>query len=312
MTTSGSTDFSLAGDYIITAALRKLRVLDAGETAEAGDITTGRQALNLLIKQWAGLKDINLWLTQEACLFLEYQEESYTLGPTGDYCGVLSDCVKTQLAADAAASATALTVDSNTGIAASDYVGVELDDGTLHWDVQSGAPAGTTDLTLTTGLASAASTDNYVFAFTTKITRPIDILEARIRNTDESDREITIEKDRKDFFSRITDKTSDGETTRIWYDPLPTNGILYTWPTADDVTKRVIFTMRRTVEDFDAAANDFDGPPEVIGALIWNLAIDLAPEYGKTVSDLVVAKAQETFGDVERKYRERKNIRFHP
>ncbi len=62
MTTSGSTNFTRNRDQIIWAALRRLRVLDAGETAEAGDITTGSEVLNLMIKAWA-LKGINLWLS---------------------------------------------------------------------------------------------------------------------------------------------------------------------------------------------------------------------------------------------------------
>ena len=117
--------------------------------------------------------------------------------------------------------------------------------------------------------------------------------------------------DREEFF-KITDKTSSGDVTHIWYDPVPTNGVLYTWPVADDVTKRIVFTMRRTIEDFDAAADDFDGPVEVIDALKWNLAVTLAAEYGATVSELVIGMARETFTDVERKYRERKSIRFTP
>jgi hypothetical protein len=224
---------------------------------------------------------------------------------------VLTDCVKTQLAAAVAALGTALTVDSNAGIAASDYLGVQLDDGTLHWSTQSGAPGGSTGLTLTTGVTSAAAIDNYVFAFTTKITRPMDIIEARLRDTDDNDEPIEIVKNRNDFFS-ITDKTSSGDMTHLWYDPLPTNGKLYTWPVCDDVSKRLVMTVRRTVEDFDTSSNDFDGPPEMIHALKWNLAIELAPEYGRSVSELVMAKAVESFADIDRIYRERKNIRFHP
>jgi hypothetical protein len=217
------------------------------------------------------------------------------------------------LASAAVAADKVLVVDANTNLSASDYVGVELDDGTLYWDVQDGAISGTTDATLTTGLASAAAADSYLFHFTTKITRPIEILEARIRDTDDNDQPLTIVTNREDFF-KITDKTSSGETTHIFYDPLPTNGRLYTWPVADDVTKRIVFTMRRTVQDFDASTDDFDGPVEILNALKWNLAVDLYPEYpkGAGLSEVIVAKAKEGFTDVERKYRERKNIRFHP
>lgn len=311
ITISGGTSSDLTGDHIIKAALRVLRVVDPVETADAADILTGRQALNLLLQSWAGLKGINIWLTHEACLFLAEDAQTYNLGPTGSYCGVLTDCVKTQLSAAAAASATALAVDSSAGIAAADYVGVELDDGTLHWDVQSGAPGSATSLTLTTGLASAAAADSYVFAFTSKITRPMDILEARIRNVDENDEPLTIVRNREDFF-KITDKTSSGETTHLFYDPITTNGRLYTWPVCDDVTKRIVFTMRRKITDFAANTDSFDGPSDAINALKWNLAVDLAPEYGMQISEVIAAKAAETFADVERNYRERKTIRFHP
>jgi hypothetical protein len=178
--------------------------------------------------------------------------------------------------------------------------------------VQDGAIVGTTGLKLTTGLASAASSGNYVFAFTTKITRPIDIIEARIRDVNEADRSVRIVTNRLDYFGKITDPTSSGETTDIWYEPLPTNGSLYTWPVADDVTKRLIMTIRRTVEDFDASANNFDGPVEVLNALKWNLAVDIAAEYGRDIPQIVAEKAVETYLDVERRYRERANLRFYP
>jgi len=236
LATSGSTDFALTRDTIISTALRRLRVLDAAETAASADITTGAAVLNLLIKAWA-LKDVNLWLTQEAVLTLILARGMYYLGPTGDTC---------------------LTV-----------------------------------------VGSA------------QITRPIEVLEARIRDTDNNDEPLTICQTRDEFFS-ITDKTSSGDATHVWYDPVITNGRLYVWPVADDATKTIVFTMRRTIEDFDASANDFDGPPEVLDAIVWNLAVNLAPEYGREVPQLVMAKAQETFNDVARKYREKTSIRLHP
>jgi hypothetical protein len=236
MTTSGSTDFTLTRDQIITTALRRLRVLDAGETAAAGDITTGAQVLNLMLKALA-LKDVTLWLTQEAELALILARGMYLLGPTGDPC---------------------LTV-----------VGA------------------------------------------TQITRPVEVLEARIRDTDDNDEPLEVCATRDEFFS-ISDKTSSGDATHVWYDPITTNGRFYVWPVADDATKTIVLTMRRTIEDFDASTDDFDGPPEVLDALAWNLAVNLAPEYGREVPQLVMAKAQETFRDVERKYREKTSLRLHP
>lgn len=236
MTTSGSTDFALTRDTLISTALRRLRVLDANETAAGADITTGAAVLNLMLKSWA-LKDVNLWLTQEAILALIVGRGMYSLGPTGD------PCLK--------------------------------------------AIGGT------------------------QITRPIEVIEARLRDTNGIDNPLTLCRNRTQFTS-ISDKASSGDATHVWYDPVPVNGRLYVWPVADDATKNIIFTMRKTIDDMDASANDFDGPPEVLDAISWNLAVNLAPEYGREVPQLVLAKAQETFNDVARKYKEKTVLRLHP
>ena len=111
-TTSGSTDFNLNRDQIISAALRKLRVLDPNQTANANDITTGAQALNLMIKAWQ-MDGISMWLNQEAVLHLEEDGQWYDLGSAGDNFCTLADAGKSQLAAASAASDTTLTVDSD-------------------------------------------------------------------------------------------------------------------------------------------------------------------------------------------------------
>jgi len=313
MTTSGSTNWVLNRNEIISSALRKLRIINASGTAAGSDITTGAEALNALIKSWqvkpAG--GVTLWFDSEVCLFLTKDAQSYTLGPTGGHCCLLSDAVATTLTATAAISATALTVVSNAGIAASDYLGVELDNGTLYWSTQSGAPGGSTGLTLASGVTSAASSGNYVFSYTTKITRPIEILEARTRDTSDSDMPLTIHEGRREFMA-ITDKTSSGLATDLYLSPTITNSTLYAWPVADDVQQRIVMTVRRVVEDFDSSTDNFDGPPEALRALIWNLAVELAPEYNKEVPQAVAAIAADTYNDLFNFYRKREPVYFSP
>lgn len=312
MATSGTTVWTLNRNEIITAALRKLRVINAAATAPAADITTGSQALNAMVRSWQ-IKPggITLWFDSEVCLFLTKDAQNYTLGPTGGHCCLLSDAVATQLSANVAVSATALTVVSNAGIAASDYLGVELDDGTLYWSTQSGAPGGSTGLTLASGPPSAASSGNYVFSYTTKITRPIEILEARTRDTSDSDMPLTIHEGRREFMA-ITDKTSSGLAMDLYLSPTITNSTLYAWPVADDVQQRIIMTVRRVCEDFSGSSDNFDGPPEALRALIYNLAVELAPEYGAEVSKTVAALALDSYNDLAKHYRARDNVYLVP
>jgi hypothetical protein len=56
-----------------------------------------------------------------------------------------------------------IDVDSITGITNGDNIGVELDDGTMHWTTVNGAPSGTV-ITLTAVLPSATAIDNRVYA----------------------------------------------------------------------------------------------------------------------------------------------------
>ena len=79
MATSGSIDFSLTAGDVIDYALRKLRILDAGETAAAVDTDDAKEELNLLLKTWQ--KHEFLWVLTEAEQTLAADTASYTLSP---------------------------------------------------------------------------------------------------------------------------------------------------------------------------------------------------------------------------------------
>lgn len=298
MATSGSTDFSLNRDQIIASALRKLRAIDPRIAVEGILITNAATALNLMLKAWQ-TDGVFLWLNEEIVLHLQYNQQFYSLGPTGDHCCLLSDAAKTQLSADSANGETSHSVDSITGIADADYLGIELDSGVIQWTTVDGSPSGTTVVS-DDALTGAASTDNWVFAYTNKIARPLQIVEARVRDTDDVDTVLGIEAVRSKFMS-ITDKTSTGRTLDIHYNPDRANGQLYTWPVADtgDITDRIVMSVQRTIEDFDSQANEADAPQEALSAIIWNLAVELAPELGVDLAtgkgQIVAAKAQQYY-----------------
>ena len=175
MATSGSYDFSVNCLEIIKGALRLIGAIATGETPAAAEISDAKEALDMMTKAWQA-EGIGLWLNQEVTLFLEYAERSYTLGPSGDHCAATS--VKTEIKTAAASGAGTIDVDSITGISDGDNIGIELDDGTLQWTTVNGAPSGDT-ITLTAVLAGAAAVDNHVYAYTNKIPRPLEIIEAR-------------------------------------------------------------------------------------------------------------------------------------
>jgi hypothetical protein len=277
MATSNSTDFTLNRDSLIRQALLNLRVVDPALTIGAQDIADAALAANLMLKAWQ-TDGVMLWLNEEVCMFLTSGQQSYALGPGGDHCALLTDAFKTQLAANASTGDTIITVDDDDAIDDGDFIGIQLNDGTLHWRAVDGVPAGNV-VTLDDALPSGASTDNWVFSYTTRISRPLQILEARVRDTSDIDTPLYLTSSLTDFFSQ-TDKTSTGTALDAFYQPTRGNGKLYVWPVAGDVTDRIIMTVQRTIEDLDAAANEFDGPVEALAAVIWNLSAWLAPQYG--------------------------------
>jgi hypothetical protein len=315
MATSGSTDFTLNRDQIIAAALRRLRRIDPALTTPAQDVTDCSQALNLLIKEWAN-DGVLLWLNEEVCLFQQYNTQFYALGPSGDNCCLLSDAKKTQLSADADSGDSSVSVDSDDDIADGDYAGLQLDDGTIQWTTVDGTPSGDS-VSFDDPLTDDAAEDNYLFTYTTKIARPTKILEARVRDTDDVDTPLDIITSRSQFLSQ-TDKDTTGRVLEVHYNPDITNGQLYTWPVCGtgDITDRIVMTVQRVIEDFDASANNFDGPPEALRALIWCLAEEVGPEYGIDVltgkGAIVSVNAAKYYRRLKRAYRSYEPVQMRP
>jgi len=346
MTISSSYDFDLTVGSIISAALRKIRVLSRGESLKAYQSSDGRQALNLLVKAWQG-EGIGVWLNQELTLYQSYEGYSYNLGPTGDHASPSG--YKTELSADAASGATTFDLDSVSGMSAGYNIGIELDSGQMQWTMVdsistltvtpatalSGAtsennhvyyyPGASTELTSaaanldveievddtefmkvgnpvglvkddttivwttitsisgkTIGFATvdgAAAVGNTVYIGGPVIGRPLEILEARRRAADGNDTPLCIIG--MDEYIGLNDKTSTGTVNQIYLDPQHGNAKLYTWPACGDVKERIMMTTRRMISDFDSVANTGELPPECLRSLVYNLALELAPEYKK-------------------------------
>jgi hypothetical protein len=286
-------------------------MVDVGGTPASEHITAAAEHLNLMIKAWH-LDDIKLWLNEQIVVYLAYDTESYTLGPTGDHAALLSDTVKTQLSADIASGTSTLTVDSITGIADGDYAGIELDDGTIQWSTVNGSPSGST-VELDDNLTDDAATDNWLFFHTNYITRPFKILDAYLRDTDDIDEPITIVNHRREYFE-INEKDATGATTLIYYEPIITDGRLYTWPVASagEITDRLILTIQRTIEDFDSSANNFDGPSETLNALVWNLAAELTTIYPTSREATILAKAKVLRDQLQSHYGSNEAVYLRP
>lgn len=303
MAVSGSYDYTRTEQQIIRSAMRDIGELATGETPSADDYAVCTEALNLLIKSWQN-KGIGLWLNQECTLYLQADTVQYALGPSGDHW--TAEPNKTELAAAAASGATTIVVDSYSGMVDGDYIGIECDDGTLHWSTID-TPASTT-ITIDDALDDEVSVDAHVYFYTGKAQKPIEILEDTIRRVDENAHETPIALISRSQYLTINNKTNEGPINSVYYDNQLTNGQLYVWPEPSDVKEFLRMTIRRPISDVDSLAHNIEVPPEFLLALEYNLAIHIAPKFDAKVSALVAALSKETLEDAMGLSREKASV----
>lgn len=284
MATSGSIDFNLTANEIVEDAYGHMGVLETNEVMEDAQLQSGLRALNKMVKAWQ-VQGIKLWLRKEATLFLTVDAQSYSF-PTAH---ATESFIETALATDEVASATVIGIDSSTGMTASDNIGIELDDGTLHWDTIATVDS-STQVTITTGITGAASIDNTVYTYTTKINRPLEIEE--FRYVHDGGNEVPGWLVSRNEYMLLPNKTTSAPTIQAYYDRQISTGVFYTWPVADNVDDYIKFTYREAIEDFDTSTNNPYFPSEWLEALSFNLAVRLAPKEHLSMDQRQMLKAQ--------------------
>lgn len=277
MTTSGDTTYSVTAQSIIRGSLLDMRALAPGQTLDAGEYTDCLDVLNQMVLSWQAA-GVGLWLNQLAALHLTVNKQSYLLGPSGDRCGINFGATPLASAALAGTHTLIVTDVSSTAghIDNGDAIGIQLDDGTLQWTTVNGAPVGET-VTITAALSAAAAAGNMVFTYDKLISRPLGIVEARLRDSSNIDTPLEVIA-RLDYM-QLPLKSSSGNPNQVYYDPQLTNGVLYNWSTTNTVANRIIMTIKTPVQDFVAIGNEPQFPREWFLALRTNLSVWLSPMY---------------------------------
>lgn len=277
MATSGSTDFAADRDEIIKEALEQLGVLGEGQDPNAAQLTSSARTLNMMVKSWQN-RVKNLHVMQDLYVFQDGTSKQYTINGSTH---VTASMASTAVATAQTSGNNTLVVDSITGFSASDNIGIELDDGTRQWTTINGSPSGST-ITLTANLTDDVAVDNTVFGYTTKANEPVRIIEGYVSDltTPATPVDIPLEIMNRSDYNTLSNKGSTGTPNQIWPDYQLSSTILSVWPVADSVDKVLVLQAWRTIEDFDAAANDPDFPQQWYLALALNLAVLLAPKYG--------------------------------
>jgi hypothetical protein len=314
MALSGSKDFTVTRDDIIETALKKIGAYDSGESVPAAELADAATALNLILKEWSA-EGVSIALREQAILILNYQTQKYALGNIGTtgttdnfHFFKASELIEGALTTAAVATATTLEVTSTTWLdsegktvaapAASDNIILRLDDNTYHFDTISGVAGDTVTMNDVggAGLASGAAIGNKIYTYTTRLTRPVRVLYAYRSDTGRNDSQLDLVGRRE--YERLSAKNSSGPPTKVHFSPTVdqwTAGAtavqaesaanLFVWPVKNPANvDKIVMVTEHYADDFDAATNNLQLPVEWSNALVWNLAADLAYEYGTDTS----------------------------
>lgn len=273
MAVSGSKDYSITRAGIIEASLRKLGVYDQGEAIPGEETASASAALNLMVKEFSA-RGIDIWLRDEVTLFLQPDTQSYALGTIN---ATLS-YVETTLSAQELTGQTIIGVASSAGMTAADNVGIKMDDDTIHWSTIASVDS-SVQITINDATDDDAASGNKVYAYTTKAGRPQKIVHAFRRDINDIDNEVDIIGEGE--YRRQSNKGSAGPPVELWYQPTLTTGTLFVWPVDGGKNwDKLVMSAQYAADDFDTAADNPEFPIEWANTLVWNLAAELASEYG--------------------------------
>ncbi len=113
-------------------------------------------------------------------------------------------------------------------------------------------------------------------SYTLSPERPLRILSARI-STD--DIETPLQELTRQDYDELPNKTATGRPTSFHYDRQKEDALLYVWPVPDAAGDTIEITYARAIERPDRLGADVDIPPEWEDAVVFGLAVSLAPAF---------------------------------
>lgn len=276
MATSGSYNYTLDRNSLIALSFKLINVYAIGATVSANDYSFASDLLNLMLKGWQPA--IKIWKRRVAYLFPALSDHDYSISTTGWH--VTNSYISTTISAAEASGQTVLSLTSTTGMTALDNIGIELDGGSRQWTTIVSVDSAT-QVTITTALTGAAAATNTVITYTSKINRPLRILQATTIDLDSSDSEVMMKSISYDEYRNYPVKSNDGRPTVYYYDRVLDSGVLYIYPETSKVNYIISFTYHDAIQDMDASTDNFDVPAEYLETIVYNLAVRLAFTYGK-------------------------------
>lgn len=297
MALSGTWSFTVTATDIVRESMLNVGAIGEAEIPTAQEYTDCLRKLNMLVKQWMGTQDfapgLKMWTRQRCTLFLGFTKHQYQLGPTGDNWaagitggGLAQTHAQTQLTANAASGATTIVVAQATLINVGDYIGIQGSNSDIFWTTVSAVNLVTLTITLATGLAVAVNANAYVWNYTTKGQRPLQIVTCILRDIYNNDTPLDVlTLQDYEILPSKTQPTFQADPTAYYYESqfvngtsaINGNGQLYIdVGGAQDITKHLHIVWLRPVMDFNNPGDNPEYPQQWYRPLCWGLAREIA------------------------------------
>jgi len=169
--------------------------------------------------------------------------------------------------------------------------------------------------TYTMTLVDGISSYNIGTGLTLNTPYPLHLLQA-IRLDANSSTRVDMDIIANSNFNRLPSNSS-GVPIQITYQPKMNMGVVQLWPTPDNYSATNVtiqLTYLRPLEYFSSSTDTADFPEEWVSAIIYNLAVRLAPEYGIPLQDrsLLIKEAETYLKTAEDNSFEDGSIFFQP
>lgn len=112
------------------------------------------------------------------------------------------------------------------------------------------------------------------------VQRPVRIDSAWFRDSNNNDYPLEVFQDRRQYDAIVIKSTTGNISQYLFYDPAYPLGVLYAYPISTAQWTLKLNTWQ-TLQSFSALTTDLALPPGYQRAIEYNLAIEIAPEYGK-------------------------------
>lgn len=308
MALTGTFNFSVNLTQVVREMMLNVGAIGEAEVPTAQEFIDCTTKLNMIIKQNRTkgnfANGMQMWTRQRGDLFLASTKHEYNLGPSGDnWAGGVTGSTglynSTQTTAVSSIGATTIQVSSITNINAGDYIGVVYFSPSfntdLFWTTVSGAPSGNT-VTLANALTGSVASNAYVFNYTVKQQRPLEIVTSLLRdvyNNDTPQNPLTVQdyeilpsKTMPSFQSDPTAyyyESSLGDMTNLTLSANSGSGRYYIdVGGAQDVTKHLHMVFLRTIMDITNPADNPEFPQEYYRALCWAGAREICAMFDCT------------------------------